>query len=1054
LLGTVFLLALALSPAWAQGGLLGLYYEYPTSLPGSPDRLQVFDPGNLSLVRVDEVIDFGWGDGPADPSLAADKFAVRWVGQVTAPDTGEYTFYTASDDGARLWLSENPIDPTNPGKPIIDRWVDQGETQVGSQPITLQRNKKYYVMYEYYENGGGAVARLRWEGPGISLDVIPSDNLTPGQPPFKAATLTGTVRTPSGPAAGANIALAVSAARTRRTTTDDQGKFRFDYVAPGKYSLLAFLPGVFAPERVEVELPEGGTKDVQITLSKAVVLNEYPLAFLQDWVNSADNPTDYTVVTTDPAYDRDSLPKPGSAVKVGSVSFTFPPTADGANNVVPMALNTFLFGKAHYTGLHILASSGGSSGGGTYNGEAILTYDDGSTQRVPISVANRTGAPTAGETEAVVGMLMDNTGTQTAEGRINYQFIPVDPSKVLVSVAFTTQLSGSTVATPMMWGLVTESAEQPEPLATLSGTVTAAGAPAGGAVVRVGPLAVSTAANGKYSFVLPAGSYTLGALLPGKYAPELRDLVIAAGETRTVDIALGAAVTQVPYPLNYSQDWISGADAPGDYTFGDTAFIAEQLPITAGKTSMDSIVFTMGNIAEGGDNMIFVNSQVLPVPEGNYSALYLLESCVSGFYTRNWTLTFTDGTTETIPVQFSDWCGGASKVEKEWKRTVNRHNPSGETGPNCAIFFQPQFITNFTKKLKSITLNPDPSGYATNSGGLFALTLEAAAPPATGTITGKVQGPGGPVVGASVVVGYDPAIHSQGSGWAVGPTDNSGNFSGAAPAGTYPVTVVARGTGLKGMTKSVTIEAGKTTDMGTITLESYGTQVVSWLRSTDVNQGLRHIEPLQPDAAAQPFASTVVNVGGREGRQATNFAFDVDDNFLFRGRPTNQVTIRIQYYDEGTDTIYVDYNGADLMGGAGKYELAETITDRTDTKTWKTADVALDNAGFYGTQEVGGDFRIRSGSSLVLGYVVVSTAQPRDPGEPPAPPVTIVYGDVNGDGKVSIPDVTIALRIAVGVQTGTPDQIKAGDLNGNGKIEIAEVTKILRFAVGLVQTLP
>jgi len=65
-----------------------------------------------------------------------------------------------------------------------------------------------------------------------------------------------------------------------------------------------------------------------------------------------------------------------------------------------------------------------------------------------------------------------------------------------------------------------------------------------------------------------------------------------------------------------------------------------------------------------------------------------------------------------------------------------------------------------------------------------------------------------------------------------------------------------------------------------------------------------------------------------------------------------------------------------------------------------------------------------------------------------APPVLV--GDVNGDGKVGIPDATIALQIAVGIiKDPTPQQIQAGDLNKNGKVEIAEVTRILRTAVGL-----
>jgi regulation of enolase protein 1 (concanavalin A-like superfamily) len=65
------------------------------------------------------------------------------------------------------------------------------------------------------------------------------------------------------------------------------------------------------------------------------------------------------------------------------------------------------------------------------------------------------------------------------------------------------------------------------------------------------------------------------------------------------------------------------------------------------------------------------------------------------------------------------------------------------------------------------------------------------------------------------------------------------------------------------------------------------------------------------------------------------------------------------------------------------------------------------------------------------------------------PPPAVVKGDLNGDGRLGIPDVTIALQIAVGIIKPTPQQLAAGDLNGNGRIEIAEVTQMLRAAVGL-----
>jgi len=58
-------------------------------------------------------------------------------------------------------------------------------------------------------------------------------------------------------------------------------------------------------------------------------------------------------------------------------------------------------------------------------------------------------------------------------------------------------------------------------------------------------------------------------------------------------------------------------------------------------------------------------------------------------------------------------------------------------------------------------------------------------------------------------------------------------------------------------------------------------------------------------------------------------------------------------------------------------------------------------------------------------------------------------GDINGDGKVTISDATIALRIAVGLEKASDYQMKSGDLNGNGKIDVSDVTKILRAAVGI-----
>ena len=74
-----------------------------------------------------------------------------------------YTFYTNVDDGIRLYVE---------GQLLIDQWIDQAPTEY-SATIPLQAGQKYSITMEYYENGGGAVAQLRWSSPSQPKEVIP-----------------------------------------------------------------------------------------------------------------------------------------------------------------------------------------------------------------------------------------------------------------------------------------------------------------------------------------------------------------------------------------------------------------------------------------------------------------------------------------------------------------------------------------------------------------------------------------------------------------------------------------------------------------------------------------------------------------------------------------------------------------------------------------------------------------------------------------------------------------------------------------------------------------
>jgi len=162
--------------AKAGGGVKGQYYKGMN-----------FE--SLVLTRVDPQINFSWGAAAPDPVVGIDSFSVRWTGEVEAAFTETYTFYARADDGVRLWVD---------GKQLVNAWVDQGATEYYGK-VDLVAGNTYSVQMEMYENGGDAVAELRWSSPRTPKQLIPQAALSP---PVKASApkpgngATGTSLTP------------------------------------------------------------------------------------------------------------------------------------------------------------------------------------------------------------------------------------------------------------------------------------------------------------------------------------------------------------------------------------------------------------------------------------------------------------------------------------------------------------------------------------------------------------------------------------------------------------------------------------------------------------------------------------------------------------------------------------------------------------------------------------------------------------------------------------------------------------------------------------------
>ena len=146
----------------------------PPADPGSSDgavsvgglRAQYFSDTtltNLKTVQVDPTIDFDWGTA----GLAPTSFSVRWSGMLTPGRTENYTFYTQSDDGVRLWID---------GTQLVDDWTPHGvKEDMGT--VALTANKTVYVRMEYYQTSGNAVAKLFWSSPSTRKQIVPQSAL-------------------------------------------------------------------------------------------------------------------------------------------------------------------------------------------------------------------------------------------------------------------------------------------------------------------------------------------------------------------------------------------------------------------------------------------------------------------------------------------------------------------------------------------------------------------------------------------------------------------------------------------------------------------------------------------------------------------------------------------------------------------------------------------------------------------------------------------------------------------------------------------------------------
>lgn len=160
-----------------------LMFELPPGLDPEPASNGLSEPGihvdyfypsasNVAIETLEKMTPKASGVVPQIvmnvPQLQQrDKFALRFTGTITAPRNGKYTFYTASDDGSRIYLN---------GKLLVNHDGLHGMSEK-SAAIDLTAGV-HDLIVTYFDNGGGDGLKVSWAGPGFRKQAIPKEALS------------------------------------------------------------------------------------------------------------------------------------------------------------------------------------------------------------------------------------------------------------------------------------------------------------------------------------------------------------------------------------------------------------------------------------------------------------------------------------------------------------------------------------------------------------------------------------------------------------------------------------------------------------------------------------------------------------------------------------------------------------------------------------------------------------------------------------------------------------------------------------------------------------
>jgi hypothetical protein len=170
-------------PTEPQPGLRSEYYQSN----GMNKADEIWD------MRVDRRIDFDYDQFSPAEGITADQFTIIWQGSVLAPATGHYEFRIRTENGARLYLNNDPPenrrglrdDSDVAGQSaFIDAWVGSGDLREVTGRTFLLGGRHYPIRLEFFKYlEPSASIRLEWKPPHGTWSVLDQRFLTTARAP-------------------------------------------------------------------------------------------------------------------------------------------------------------------------------------------------------------------------------------------------------------------------------------------------------------------------------------------------------------------------------------------------------------------------------------------------------------------------------------------------------------------------------------------------------------------------------------------------------------------------------------------------------------------------------------------------------------------------------------------------------------------------------------------------------------------------------------------------------------------------------------------------------